>query len=155
MRRTLAEKLVPALDLLSKIEGLPEFVAHPKQGGEGVSKGENQSQPPPTSTSASTKATEPPTTGQASGSGAQHKGKKSMVDSDGDDDKETIVDLLKKQSRDKDPDMSARIAREAEANERKMKEAHDLLESRKTLFPPWTLEKLIKEAIESPQHPLA
>ena len=31
-----------------------------------------------------------------------------------------------------------------------MKEAHDLLESRKTLFPPWTLEKLLKEAIETP-----
>ena len=46
--------------------------------------------------------------------------------------------------------MSARVAREAEANERKMKEAHDLLESRKTLFPPWTLKKLIKEAIDTP-----
>ncbi|XP_052620938.1 uncharacterized protein LOC128126841 [Lactuca sativa] len=30
VRHTLAEKLAPALDLLSKIEGLPEFVAHPK-----------------------------------------------------------------------------------------------------------------------------
>lgn len=73
-----------------------------------------------------------------------------MVDSDGDDDKETIADVLKKQARDKDSDMSARIAREAKANERKMKEAHDLLESRKTLFPPWTLKKLIKEAIDTP-----
>ncbi|KAL7598229.1 hypothetical protein Lser_V15G23058 [Lactuca serriola] len=39
---------------------------------------------------------------------------------------------------------------EAEATERKMKEAHDLLESRKTLFPLWTLEKVLKEAIETP-----
>ncbi|KAL7600730.1 hypothetical protein Lser_V15G23049 [Lactuca serriola] len=31
-----------------------------------------------------------------------------------------------------------------------MKEAHDLLESRKTLFPLWTLEKVLKEAIETP-----
>ncbi|KAL7599546.1 hypothetical protein Lser_V15G23044 [Lactuca serriola] len=31
-----------------------------------------------------------------------------------------------------------------------MKEAHDLLESRKTLFPLWTLEKILKEAIETP-----
>ena len=143
MRRTLAEKLAPALDLLSKIEGLPEFVAHPKQGGEDVS------QPPPTSTA--TKATEPPPAGQASGSGVKDKGKKIAEDSD-DDDKETIADLLKKQGRDKDADMSARVAREFEANERKMKEAHDLLESRKTLFPPWTLEKLIKEAIETPSN---
>ena len=46
--------------------------------------------------------------------------------------------------------MSAQVATEAEEAERKMKEAHDLLESRKTLFPPWTLEKLLKEAIETP-----
>ncbi|KAL7598238.1 hypothetical protein Lser_V15G23057 [Lactuca serriola] len=39
---------------------------------------------------------------------------------------------------------------EAEATERKMKEAHDLLESRKTLFPLWTLEKVLKEVIETP-----
>ncbi|XP_052625759.1 uncharacterized protein LOC111919606 [Lactuca sativa] len=122
VRRTLAEKLAPALALLCKIEGLPKYVSHPKQGGEGALKGENQSQPPPSSTPASTKATEPPTTGHASGSGAQDKGKKALDDSDGDDDKETIADLSKKQAKDKDPDMSARIAREAEANERKMKE---------------------------------
>ncbi|KAL7590356.1 hypothetical protein Lser_V15G35623 [Lactuca serriola] len=54
-----------------------------------------------------------------------------------------------KQAREKDSDMSARVAREAEGNERKM-EAHDRLESRKNLFPPWTLERLIKEAIDTP-----
>ncbi|KAL7601420.1 hypothetical protein Lser_V15G24050 [Lactuca serriola] len=140
VRRDLAEKLAPALSLLSKIERLLEFVSIPKQGGEDVS------QLPPTSTA--TKTTEPPTTGQASGLGVKDKGKKIAEDSD--DDKETIADLLKKQGRDKDADMSARVAREAEATERKMKEAHDLLESRKTFFPPWTLEKLLKEVIETP-----
>ena len=116
VRRTLSEKLAPALDLLSKIEGLPEFVAHPKQGGEGVSNANNQSQPLPTSTS--TKATELPTTGQASGSGAKDKGKKILEDSDDDDDKETIADLLKKQGKEKDSEISARVAREAEENKR-------------------------------------
>ncbi|KAL7614214.1 hypothetical protein Lser_V15G07192 [Lactuca serriola] len=140
VRRTLVEKLAPALSLLRKIEGLLDFVSIPKQGGENVS------QPPPTSTT--TKTTEPPPTGQASGSGVKDKGKQIAEDSD--DDKETIADLLKKQGRDKDADISARVAREAEEAERKMKEAHDLLESRKTLFPPWTLEKLLKEAIETP-----
>ena len=87
VRRDLAEKLAPALSLLSKIEGLLEFVSIPKQGGENVS------QPPPTSTA--TKTTEPPPTGQASGSGVKDKGKKIAEESD--DDKETIADLLKKQ----------------------------------------------------------
>lgn len=56
VRRTLAEKLAPALDLLSKVEGLPSFVSNPKQGGE-VKFG---SKPPPSSKAAHT--TEPPST---------------------------------------------------------------------------------------------
>ncbi|KAL7597933.1 hypothetical protein Lser_V15G27207 [Lactuca serriola] len=143
VRRDLAEKLAPALSLLSKIEGLLDFVSIPKQGGEK----ENVSQPPPTSIA--THTTEPPLVGQASGSGVKDKGKKIAEESD-DDDKETIADLLKRHGRDKDADISARVAREAEEAERRQKEAHDLLESRKTLFPPWTLEKLLKEAIETP-----
>ncbi|KAL7583303.1 hypothetical protein Lser_V15G46003 [Lactuca serriola] len=102
------------------------------------------SQPPPTST-----VTGPPPVGQASGSGVKDKGKNIAEESD-EDDKETIADLLKRQGRDKEADISARVAREAEEAERRQKEAHNLLESRKTLFPPWTLEKLIKEAIETP-----
>ncbi|KAL7610248.1 hypothetical protein Lser_V15G14214 [Lactuca serriola] len=143
VRRDLAEKLAPALSLLSKIEGLLDFVSILKQGGEQV----NMSQPPPTSTA--THTTEPPPVGQASGSGVKDKGNKIAEESD-EDDKETIVDLLKRQGRDKEADINARVAREAEEAERRQKEAHDLLESRKTLFPPWNLEKLIKEAIETP-----
>lgn len=45
---------------------------------------------------------------------------------------------------------NARIAKEAEERQRKQKDAHDTLESRKKLFPLWTLEKLIDEATEFP-----
>ena len=85
VRRTLHEKLAPTLAILSHIEGHPETVEYPKQGGEDSSKGNNQSQPPPVFT-AQTKATEP-TTGHASGSGAKDKGKKVTGDSDEDEDK--------------------------------------------------------------------
>ncbi|KAL7618923.1 hypothetical protein Lser_V15G01055 [Lactuca serriola] len=143
VRRTLAEKLAPALDLLSKIEGLPSFVSDPKQGGE-VKSG---SKPPPSSKAAHT--TEPPPTGQTPGSGVKDKGKK-IAEEEDDDDKETIADLLKrKNSRNVDND-NIRVAREAEEAKRKKKEAHDLLESRKTLFPAWTRERMIKEAIDTP-----
>jgi hypothetical protein len=112
VRRTLTEKLAPALSLLSKIEGLLAFVSIPKQGGEK----ENVSQPPPTSTA--TKTTEPPPSGQALGSGVKEKGKQIAEESD-DENKETIANLLKKQGRDKDADISARVAREAEEAERR------------------------------------
>ncbi|KAL7590355.1 hypothetical protein Lser_V15G35622 [Lactuca serriola] len=150
VRRTLAEKLSPAMDLLSKIEGLPSFVSIPKQGGD-EKKG---SKPPPSSKA--THTTEPPPTGHASGSGVKNKGKNIAEggdedeDEDEDEDKETIADLLKrKNSRNAEGDAS-RVAREAEEAERKQKEAHDLLESRKLLFPAWTRDRLIKEAIETP-----
>ncbi|KAL7582299.1 hypothetical protein Lser_V15G44719 [Lactuca serriola] len=143
VRRTLAEKLAPALDLLSKMEGLPSFVSSPKQGGE-VKSG---SKSPPSSKAAHT--TEPPPTGQTSGSGVKDKGKK-IAEEEDEDDQETIVDLLKrKNSRNVDNDNIC-VAREAEEAERKKKEAHDLLESRKTLFPAWTRERMIKEAIDTP-----
>ncbi|KAL7614886.1 hypothetical protein Lser_V15G06502 [Lactuca serriola] len=142
VRRTLTEKLAPALDLLSKIEGLPSFVSDPKQGGE-VKSG---SKPPPSSKA--THTTEPPPTGQASGSGVKDKGKHIAEDEDEDD--ETIADMLKrKNSRNVDDDVNC-VAREAEEAERMQKEAHDLLESRKTLFPAWTRERMIKEAIDTP-----
>ncbi|KAL7598003.1 hypothetical protein Lser_V15G22322 [Lactuca serriola] len=143
VRCDLVEKLAPALALLNKIEGLLDFVSIPKQGGEK----EQVSQPPPTSTA--THTIEPPPVGQASGSGVKDKGKNIAEESE-DVDKETIADILKRQSRNNEADISARVAREAEEAERKQKEAHDLLESRKTLFPSWTLERLIKEAIDTP-----
>ncbi|KAL7590743.1 hypothetical protein Lser_V15G39175 [Lactuca serriola] len=138
VRRTLAEKLAPALDLLSKIEGLPDFVSIPKQGGEK----ESASQPP--HSSKETHTTKPPPVGQASGSGVKDKGKK-ITEEEEEDDQETIADLLKRKNRRNDADESDRVAGEAEAAERKKKEAHDLLESRKTLFPAWTRERMIKE----------
>ncbi|KAL7604926.1 hypothetical protein Lser_V15G18168 [Lactuca serriola] len=146
VRRTLAEKLSPAMDLLSKIEGLTSFVSIPKQGGE-EKKG---SKPPPSSKA--THTTEPTPTDHASGSGVKDKGKHIAEDGDEDEDedKETIADMLKrKNSRNAEGDAS-RVAREAEEAERKQKEAHDLLESRKLLFPAWTRDRLIKEAIETP-----
>ncbi|KAL7583070.1 hypothetical protein Lser_V15G44417 [Lactuca serriola] len=57
--------------------------------------------------------------------------------------------LKRKNSRNVDEDVN-RVAREAEEAERKQKEANDLLESRKTLFPAWTRERMIKEAIDTP-----
>ncbi|KAL7586246.1 hypothetical protein Lser_V15G38226 [Lactuca serriola] len=141
VRRTLAEKLSPAMDLLSKIEGLPSFVSILKQGGDE----QTGSKPPPSSKA--THTTEPPPTGHASGSGVKNKGKNIAEE---DEDRETIADMLKRKNSRNADDEASRVAREAEEAERKQKEAHDLLESRKTLFPAWTRERMIKEAIETP-----
>nr|KAJ0210427.1 hypothetical protein LSAT_V11C400177580 [Lactuca sativa] len=85
---------------------------------------------------------------EASGSVVQDKGKGHVED--GDEEEETVADALKRKQHDRESDENARAAREAEEKDRKMKEAHDLLESRKTLFPLWSLEKLVKEVNDSP-----
>ncbi|KAL7616781.1 hypothetical protein Lser_V15G04432 [Lactuca serriola] len=125
--------------MLSRIEGVSETVVPPKQGGEGPT---TSSQLPPTT------QLEQPKTKPASGSGFKDK-RKGIVD-DSDDEEETIADALKRKARDRELDLFAKVARKAKENEKRLKEAHDLLESKKTLFPLWNLEKLIKEAIESP-----
>ncbi|CAH1431384.1 unnamed protein product [Lactuca virosa] len=146
--RHLAEKLRPALEILSRIEGVPGTVVPPKQGGEA-----SQGQPPqpptskPIQISSQLKVTTEPKGNEASGSSVKDKNKKIVSDSD---EEETEEDALKRKQRDREIDENLRIAREEEERERKRKESHDALESRETLFPSWTLEKLLKEAIESP-----
>lgn len=67
-----------------------------------------------------------------------------------DEEEENVDAALKRRNRDKEPDENSRIAKEAEERERKQKEAHDLLESHEILFPLQTLERMIKQAIDSP-----
>ncbi|KAL7617901.1 hypothetical protein Lser_V15G04020 [Lactuca serriola] len=117
-----------------------------KKGGEGLT---SSSQPPPKS--------QPPLTSQRElqkpehplGSSPKGKGKGPIVD-ENDEEEETIADTLKRKAREREIDLNAKIVKEAEERERRLKEAQDVLESKKTLFPFWTLEKLIKEAIDSP-----
>ncbi|KAL7605732.1 hypothetical protein Lser_V15G20073 [Lactuca serriola] len=126
VQRHIADKFCHALGFLSRIEGVLETTVPPKQG----------SHP------------EPKKTEHASGSGFKAKGKGTVDDSE--EEEETIAEALKRKAREREIDLNAKIVKEAEEKKRILKEAHDLLESKKTLFLFWTLEKLIKEAIESP-----
>ena len=65
------------------------------------------------------------------------KGKGILVESD--EEEGTIAKALKRKQRDRKHDLNAKPAREAEEKERKKKEAHDLLETRKTLFHLWSV----------------
>ncbi|CAI9294325.1 unnamed protein product [Lactuca saligna] len=76
------------------------------------------------------------------------KGKEPMGNYDENDDSEE--EQLKRKAHDHELDENARIVREAEEKERKEKEAHDTLECRKLLFPLWTLERMLHEAVHLP-----
>ena len=67
-----------------------------------------------------------------------------------DDEEESEAHKLKRKARDHLLDENTRIAREAEQKERAEREAQVTLESRKTLFPPWTMERILNEAIDNP-----
>nr|KAJ0197850.1 hypothetical protein LSAT_V11C700361140 [Lactuca sativa] len=134
-RHCLVDKFRPALGMLSRIEGVSEAMVPSEQGGDGLT---SSSQPPPMS--------QPPPTSQ---SGPKDKGKGPIVE-DSDDEEEIIAEALNRKAREREIDLNAKIVKEAKERERRLKEAQDLLESKKTLFPFWTLEKLLKEAIDSP-----
>ncbi|XP_023750787.1 uncharacterized protein LOC111899139 [Lactuca sativa] len=139
IRRHLVEKLRPGLDLLSRVAGVPESVATPQQGGDQATKDQEQQKQPP-KPSIELKGN------KASSSSKHDKGKCILEE----EEEENDDVALKIRNKDRELDENSRIAKEAEERERKQKEAHDLLESRKILFPLWTLEQMIKEAIESP-----
>ncbi|KAL7603436.1 hypothetical protein Lser_V15G20514 [Lactuca serriola] len=111
VRRHLSDKFRPALGMLSRIEGVSETMVPPKQGGEGLA---SSSQPPPTSQPQKKK------TEHASGSGFKAKGKVTMDDSD--EEEETNVKALKRKSREREINLIAKIVKEGEENERRLKE---------------------------------
>ncbi|XP_023754897.1 uncharacterized protein LOC111903350 [Lactuca sativa] len=82
------------------------------------------------------------------GSGPTEKLKQIVNDSDSD--VETITDALKRKKRDKELDENLKITKEAEEIERRNKEEEDILQCKKALFPEWTRDVLISQAIESP-----
>ncbi|XP_023745445.1 uncharacterized protein LOC111893610 [Lactuca sativa] len=87
----------------------------------------------------------------ASGSSSQEKRKDvSDANDESDEDRETTADVLKRKKRDQELDKNLQVAKEEVERERKKKEEHDALICKKALFPPWTEEGLIKEAIEFP-----
>ncbi|CAI9296682.1 unnamed protein product [Lactuca saligna] len=72
-----------------------------------------------------------------------------------DDDEEEEEDLsegakLKRKYRGKDLDEIDRVAKEAEAREKKAHDAQVYHETQKALFPPWSMERILNEAINTP-----
>ena len=72
-----------------------------------------------------------------------------MIDDD-DDEEEDEDEKLKWKPHDKELDENLRIAREADAREKELRDAQVTLETQKTLFPPWTMERIMNEAIDNP-----
>ncbi|KAL7612051.1 hypothetical protein Lser_V15G04885 [Lactuca serriola] len=126
IRQHLQAKLLPAITILSEMKGVSEKLVLPRQGGEeGVSK------------------TEP------KGNVASGSGKQVLVESESESD-ETITEALQHKKRDKELDETLKIAREAEARERKIREDEESIQAKKTLFPDWDRDTLITQAIEFP-----
>ncbi|CAI9302956.1 unnamed protein product [Lactuca saligna] len=63
---------------------------------------------------------------------------------------EDETDKLKCKARDTEQDENLRVANEVEEKEKTAREAKDTLKTQKTLFPLWTLEQILNEAIDYP-----
>ncbi|XP_052623813.1 flocculation protein FLO11-like [Lactuca sativa] len=147
IRNHLTSKILPALALLHEMKGVSERLISPKQGGEGsqlkvIVKTETESPQP------KVKVTTEPKGNEASSSGSQDK-KKGIDDDSDDEEEDTIAEALKRK-KNRELDETLKIAREAEEWERRNKEEKEALNYKKALFPLWTKETLINEAIEFP-----
>lgn len=134
IRNHLTSKLLPALSIFHEMKGVSEPFVTPKQGGEG---------------SQTIIVTKELKDHLASGSSPTDKLKNIINDSDRDAD-ESIDDALKRKKRDKELDDNLKVTKEAEATEKRNKEKEDILQCKKALFPEWTRDVLIIQAVESP-----
>ena len=69
---------------------------------------------------------------------------------DDDEEEEDEGEKLKLKSYDKELDENLWIAREIDACEKELHDAQVTSETQKTIFPPWTMEQIMNEAIENP-----
>ncbi|CAI9276735.1 unnamed protein product [Lactuca saligna] len=145
----LADKLRPMFAMLNRLEGVLASSTLPKQGGE--------------TNKLSTKETAKPV-GSIEGSDAQKaksnfepkdnialvsKGKEKVID-DGEEEEEYENIKLKCKARDAILDENLRIAREAKEKEKALRDTQITLKSKKLLFPPWSMERILTEAIDNP-----
>ncbi|CAI9299962.1 unnamed protein product [Lactuca saligna] len=72
-----------------------------------------------------------------------------VIDDDEKEEEDKSV-MLKRKARDAIIDENLRIAKEAEKNEKELCDAQTNLEAKNMLFPPWSIEKILTEAIETP-----
>ncbi|XP_023742892.1 uncharacterized protein LOC111891036 [Lactuca sativa] len=143
VRRHLEDKLRPALDVLSRIEGVPVTRVQPKQGREKESK----QQPPPSSS----KPAIEPKVNKASVSNKDKK-KKKIGEDDTDNKDDVYVDIPKKpfpQDNTSEKQMEEITKKQCAELEQKRKEA-ELLEKKKSMFPVWTKDLLQWCAIDEP-----
>ncbi|CAH1423775.1 unnamed protein product [Lactuca virosa] len=132
MHKHLAEKLRPVFTMLHRLEGVSDKSFHPKQGRESVAGGSRKEGP---------KAPVKPIVKN------EPKGKEKLFRDDPiinneDEEEPTEEELKTRKVREAELDEHQQIICEAEEKERAEKEAHDTLQSKKILFPKWTLKRI-------------
>ncbi|CAI9269809.1 unnamed protein product [Lactuca saligna] len=133
IRRHLADKLKPALDILSRIEGVPVSGVQPKQWGEKVT-----TQPP----SGPKPSTEPK--GNEASVSNKEKKKKKIGEDDTDNEDDVYVENSKnpfQKVKPSEKEMEESYKKQKAELEQKQKEA-ELLEKKKSMFPVWTIDSL-------------
>nr|KAJ0186423.1 hypothetical protein LSAT_V11C900487950 [Lactuca sativa] len=140
IRRHLAAKLRPALDILSRIEGVLVTSVKPQQGGEKVTQvGKDDTQPPPESKSTATP--NDIVASAAKGIRRRRRLEKMM--------KMMMILKISWKTKPTNKVLEKKIEKETIELEKKLKEK-ELLEKKKSIFPKWTIQSLQIEAIDEP-----
>ncbi|CAI9291656.1 unnamed protein product [Lactuca saligna] len=79
------------------------------------------------------------------------KGKEKLVDDEDEEEEEYENEKLTRKSRDAKIDENLRVTREDKERENAVHEAEETLKTEKTLFPLWSMEHILSEAIDNPR----
>ncbi|CAI9290795.1 unnamed protein product [Lactuca saligna] len=141
IRRHLPDKLRPALDILSRIEGVSVTDVQPKEGGDKA-----KSQPPP-----EPKSTAKPKVNEASDSKRDKKKKKIGEDDTNDEDDVFEENPSKPFQKTKlsDKELEEKFKKETVELEKNRKEK-EILEKKKSIFLEWTIYSLQRSTIDEP-----
>ncbi|CAH1436031.1 unnamed protein product [Lactuca virosa] len=140
IRKHLAEKLRSVFAMLHRLEDVSDQSFNPKQRGESVAGGSRKEGP---------KAPVKPIVKN------EPKGKEKLFRDDPildieDEEAPTEEELKRRKVRESELDEHQRIIREAEDKDRAEKEAQATLQSKKLLFPKWTLKQIQRDAVDLP-----
>ncbi|CAI9263191.1 unnamed protein product [Lactuca saligna] len=150
VKKHLAEKLRPVFAMLNRLEGISRSSSLLKQGGETMKKSKKEIPKPIEKPTTKPKSENKPMDNVASDSkGKENLNNEPIID-DSNEEEPDEHELKRKKTRQARINEHNRIVREAEEKERAKREAQVRMESRKLLFPLWTLDRMMSAIIDLP-----
>lgn len=152
VRQHFSDKLKPVFTLVNQLECVLGCRVIPKTGREQFIQEKIQKEQPQLKPKSNEQHEQKPKVDQNGNEASGSKGKENIVDDFEEEEEEEEIsegEKLIRKNQDKELDEIMRVIKEEEAKEREPHEAKATLESQKTLFLPWSMERILNEAVNN------